>query len=79
MRLQNDDQNGAREKMDFQNKKETRVFLNAFETKNKVLRTLSTRENSFEYDYYFLSSELRQNKLAETNERTLVLKLSYAN
>jgi len=43
------------------------------ETQNNELRTLSARENSFEYDYYVLSSELRQNKLAETNDRTLVM------
>ena len=46
-----------------QNKKETR------ETQNNELRTLQVREYSFEYDYYVL----RQNKLAETNDRTLVM------
>ena len=49
------------------------------ETKTNELRTLQARENSFEYDYHVLSSELRQNQLAETNERTLVIRSSYAN
>ena len=40
------------------------------ETKTNELRTLQARESSFECDYHVLSSELRQNKLAETNERT---------
>ena len=52
-------------------KQKTRVFERA-KHKNNALRTLQVRENSFEYDYYVLSSELRQNKLAETNERTFV-------
>ena len=41
------------------------------------MRTLSARENSFEYDCDVLFSELRQNKIAETNERTLVMRSSY--
>ena len=48
-------------------KQKTRVFERA-KHKNNALRTLQVREYSFEHDYYVL----RQNKLAETNERTLV-------
>ena len=48
-------------------KQKTRVFERA-KHKNNALRTLRVREYSFEHDYYVL----RQNKLAETNERTLV-------
>ena len=59
-------------KTNFQNTKETRVFLNAFERQNNELRTLQAPENSFEHDYYFLSSELRQHQLAETNELPLL-------
>jgi len=40
---------------------------------NIELRTLHARENCFEHDYYVLSGEFRQNQLAETNERTLVM------
>ena len=53
-------------KTNFQNTKETRVFFNACERQNNELRTLQAPENSFERDYYFLSSELRQHQLAET-------------
>jgi len=53
-------------KTNFQNTKETRVFFNAFERQNNELRALQAPENSFERDYYFLSSELRQHQLAET-------------
>ena len=48
------------------------------ETQSKEKRTLQARENSFEYCYYVLSSEIRQKQLAETNERTLVMRSSYA-
>ena len=63
----NDDVITAWEKTNFQNTKETRVFWTR-ETQNNALRTLQVRVYSFEHDYYVL----RQNKLAETNERTLV-------
>ena len=59
--------------------KKKRAWFWTRETQNNELRTLQARENSFEYDYYFLSSELRQKQLAETNERTLVIRSSYAN
>ena len=49
------------------------------ETQNNAFRTLQAQVNSFERDYYVLSSELRQNKLAETNERHLLWGQNYAN
>ena len=72
MRVHNDDPNDAREKTNYQNKNKKRACFWTRETQNNALRTLQAREYSFEHDYYVLSSELRQNQLAETNERTLV-------
>ena len=71
MRIQNDDVIGAREKRTSKTQKKRACFCTR-ETQNNELRTLQAPDNSFEHDYYFLSSELRQNQLAETNERTLV-------
>ena len=68
MQIQNDDAIGAREKNECSKTQKKRACFWTRETQNSELRTLQVREYSFEHDYYVL----RQNKLAETNERTLV-------
>jgi len=78
MRVHNNDRVDAREKRTSKTQKKRACFLTR-ERQNNELRTLQTRENSFEHDYYVLSNELRQNQLAETNARTLVMGLSFAN
>ena len=68
MQIQNDDAIGAREKNECSKTQKKRACFWTRETQNSELRTLQVREYSFEHDYYVLSSELRQNKLAETND-----------
>ena len=67
MRAHDNDRVDAREKRTSKTQKKRACFWTR-ETQNNALRTLQVREYSFEHDYYVL----RQNKLAETNERTLV-------
>ena len=69
MRVHNNDRVDAREKRTSKTQKKRACFWTR-ETQNNELRTLQAPENSFEHDYYFLSSELRQQQLVSQDSRS---------